>query len=161
MNTWRQPTLMRRLANAYAAAPTLDTDALVHWEALAADSKVWADRIRTKLEIHYTSVAEPYVSADLMLSDIRYRVLLVSTAHSNHPVWTVEQNINFRIVHDVMGHGLSGGDFTWAGEMLACYFHKRCVSTLAALALRTECLGQVAYQQLTGCFGIQKVAVLP
>lgn len=152
-------TLLGSLAAAYAAAPVLQPSAVPAWLALGRDSVLMADRIRQRFEIHYTS-DQPYENALSMLRDIANRVCVISTAYMTHPVWDTETNIAFRIVHDVMGHGPSGGDFTWGGELLACMFHQRVVTKAALSALRTECLGQVAYQQMTGRFGVQKVAIL-
>jgi hypothetical protein len=72
-------------------------------------------------------------------------VMKVSVLNADHPLWTLRQNTDFRIVHDGIGHYLSGGAFSWQGELDACGIHFRMVKhPLARRALFTECIGQVA-----------------
>ncbi len=147
------------IAAAYAAAPLLDERAVPSWRALAHDSVRLASRLLKQYTIHVTE-DQPYELANAMLADIARGKLVVSVANSDHPLWTRQENLAFRIVHDIMGHGHSLGDFSWEGEVKACASHRSCVTLASLPALFTECLGQVAYQTANGAFGPQKVAIL-
>jgi hypothetical protein len=150
---------MLALAAAYEKAPALDPRAIRSWRALAEHSVRTARHLRTSYRITLTG-SEPYPNATEMLADIGKGSLRVSALNCGHPVWTPSENIAFRIVHDILGHGISGGDFSWLGESKACKAHEQIVPLLALPALFTECLAQVAYQQTFGHFGPQKVCLL-
>jgi hypothetical protein len=149
------------IAKAYAALPPFDDAAVPAWKALAAESKIQADAIRQQITVQVSDDPEPYADAAEMAEDIhKNKHFIVSRANSEHPIWSVEDNVNFRIVHDVLGHAQSGGDFSWRGENLACGVHFPLVSPLAREALFTECIGQVAYRSSTKGFGPQKVGFM-
>ena len=149
------------IAKAYSAMPPFDEKAVPAWKALAAESKIQADAIRQQLKVDVSDEPEPYRTAAEMCEDVhKNKHFTVSRANSEHPVWSQEDNINFRIVHDVLGHCQSGGDFSWRGENLACGVHFPLVSPLAREALFTECIGQVAYRSFYKGFGPQKVGFL-
>lgn len=149
------------IGKAYAKMPVFDEKAVPAWKALAAESKVQADAIRRQITVEESDEPEPYMSAQEMCEDVhKNRHFTVSRANSEHPIWSVEDNINFRIVHDVLGHCQSGGDFSWVGENKACGVHFPLVSPLAREALFTECIGQQAYYRVFHGFGPQKVGFL-
>lgn len=149
------------IAKAYSQMPAFDEKAIPAWQALAAESKVQADAIRAQIQVEVVDDPEPYHSAQEMCEDVhKNKHFSVSRANSDHPLWSVEDNINFRIVHDVLGHCQSGGDFSWRGENLACGVHFPLVSPLAREALFTECIGQVAYRSHYRGFGPQKIGLL-
>ena len=149
------------IGQAYAKMPVFDEKAVPAWKALAAESKIQADAIRKQITVEVVDDPEPYMSAQEMVEDIhKNRHFSVSRANSEHPIWSVEDNINFRIVHDVLGHAQSGGDFSWVGENKACGVHFPLVSPLAREALFTECIGQQAYYRAFHGFGPQKVGFL-
>lgn len=149
------------IAKAYAQLPAFDEKAAPAWKALAAESKIQADAIRQQITVDITDDPEPYMTAKEMVDDIhKNKHFTVSRANCDHPIWSVEDNVNFRIVHDVLGHAQSGGDFSWRGENLACGVHFPLVSPLAREALFTECIGQVAYRSAFKGFGPQKIGLL-
>jgi hypothetical protein len=149
------------IAQAYSKMPAFDEKAVPAWKALAAESKVQADAIRQQITVEVVDEGEPYATAQEMVEDIhKNKHFKVSRANSEHPVWSVEDNVNFRIVHDVIGHAQSGGDFSWRGENLACGVHFPLVSPLAREALFTECIGQTAYRSYYKGFGPQKIGFL-
>ena len=149
------------IAKAYSQMPPFDQKAAPAWQALAAESKAQADAIRQQIRVEVVDDPEPYASAAEMCEDIhKNKNFKVSRANSEHAIWTVEDNINFRIVHDVLGHCQSGGDFSWRGENLACGVHFPLVSPLAREALFTECIGQTAYRSYYKGFGPQKIGFL-
>jgi hypothetical protein len=153
-------TRMTEIADAYTAAPTFDATAVNGWRALAVDSTVRAAFIRTRLLVTETDAPEPYADAPAMFRDIARGRFIVSRANSEHPLWTVAENVAFRIVHDVLGHARSGGGFDWKGENRACALHFPLLSAQARPALFTECIAQTAYCNARGAFGPQKVARL-
>lgn len=153
---------LQSIAEAYAKAPIYDPKAAAAYKALADDSTRRADVLRKQLEIEEVNDPEPYPHAQAMADDIHKRQRFkVSTANSEHPLWTPEQNTAFRIVHDVLGHSVSGGDFGWEGENKACAAHFPLLSAEAQKALFTECIAQTAYGAHYRHFGPQKVALFP
>lgn len=149
------------IAKAYSAMPPFDEKAVPAWKALAAESKVQADMIRSQITVEVVDDPEPYRSAAEMCEDVhKNKHFAVSRANTSHPVWSEEDNVNFRIVHDVIGHCQSGGDFSWRGENLACGVHFPIISPLAREACFTECIGQTAYRSFYRGFGPQKVGFL-
>lgn len=150
------------VAAGYDALPTYDPKAESAWKALADESKGHADFIRKHLNVSETDNPEPYDNSEQMINDIRNnRNFVVSTANSEHPIWTPEENVNFRIVHDVFGHAATDGDFGWHGENDACSTHFGLSSPEARKALATECLGQTGYAINRGNFTDQKVGFIP
>jgi hypothetical protein len=153
---------LQPIAEAYAKAPVYDPKAAAAFKALADDSTRRAEVLRNQLHIEETNDPEPYVNAQDQADDIHKRQhYTVSTANCDHPIWTPEQNVNFRIVHDVLGHGVSGGDFGWEGENKACAAHFPLLSTEAQKALFSECIAQSAYAAHYRHFGPNKVALFP
>lgn len=149
------------IGQAYSKLPAFDPKAVPAWKALAAESKIQADAIRRQIKVEVVDDPEPYPNAQAMCEDVhKNKHFYVSRANSEHPLWSQEDNINFRIVHDVLGHCQSGGDFTWHGENLACGTHFPLVSPLAREALMTECLGQTGYANVYHGFGPQKVGFM-
>lgn len=153
---------LQPIAEAYAKAPVYDPKAAAAYKALADDSMRRAEVLRKQLHVEEVNDPEPYPHAQAMADDIHKRQRFkVSTANSEHPLWTPEQNTAFRIVHDVLGHGVSGGDFGWEGENKACAAHFPLLSAEAQKALFSECIAQTAYGAHYRHFGPQKVALFP
>jgi len=150
------------IAQAYADMPDFDEKAVPAWKALAAESKIQADAIKRQIHVEVVPDPEPYQDAKTMCEDVHQnRHFFVSNANSDHPVWTVDDNVNFRIVHDVLGHCQAGAaPFSWVGENLACGAHFPLVSPLAREALMVECIAQTAYFKHYKGFGNQKVGLL-
>lgn len=151
---------IKPIAHAYDQMPHFDPAAVPAWQELAKDSKMRADALRKQLNITETDNPEPYPDHLSMFDDINKGNFVVSRANSEHPVWTPQDNVNFRIVHDVLGHHPSGGDFGWEGENKACGRHFQLLNPLAQQALMTECLGQTGYAIDRGGFGAQKVGFM-
>lgn len=149
------------IAAAYAKMPAFDPKAAPAFQALAAESNVQATAIKGQITVEVTDEPDPYPNADAMREDIhKNHHFKVTRANADHPVWSKEDVINFRIVHDVLGYAQSGADFSWKGENLACGTHFPLVSPLAREALFTECIGQAAYKASSRGFGPQKVGLM-
>ena len=82
--------------------------------------------------------------------------LLISAAHSEHPVLTPEQNVRFRAVHD-HHHLLTAAGFGWAGEKAAYDLACATAPEMIHWVLRSEILLQAAYKLETGLFAKQKL----
>ncbi len=153
---------------------TISNELYAGWFALADDSADRAAGIRLLLNVQETADAEPYLDAVAMVADIASGRFLVSTAHCEHPIWTPAENVNFRIVHDVLGHyaasmsiigcGRIGASpefvagFDWAGENRACRRHFSLLPTRdARKALFTECIAQTGYAIANDGFGEQVI----
>lgn len=153
---------LEAIAKAYAEAPVYDQKAAANFKELADDSVRRMETLKQQLHIEVVDNPEPYANAQEMAKDIHEkRHFYVSRANSEHPVWTVDQNVAFRTVHDVLGHAVSGGDFGWQGENLACAAHFPLLTPTAQAALFTECIAQTAYAGYYRSFGPQKVALFP
>lgn len=122
------------------------------WFSLAHESEAGAFAFSMLYDVERTDVSEPYPSASVMVQSMRETgTLHVSEAHCEHPIWSVDQNVDFRTVHDGFGHAISGGAFSWRGELDACSVHFRMVrNPLARRALFTECIGQIAAYYVNG-----------
>jgi hypothetical protein len=152
---------LQPIAEAYKRAPVYDPKAAAAWKELADDSMARFRELQKQLHIEVTDDPEPYASAKEMTDDIHGKQhFWVSRANSEHPVWTPEQNVAFRAVHDVLGHAVSGGGFDWHGENAACRAHFPLLSPNAQRALFTECIAQTGYANHFRGFGPQKVAFL-
>jgi hypothetical protein len=152
---------LQEVAEAYAKAPVYDPKAAGAWRELAQDSMHRMRVLEQQIKIEVVDDPEPYANAQEMANDIHQnRHFFVSRANCDHPVWSVDENVAFRVVHDVLGHAVSGGDFGWHGENLACAAHFPLLSPTAQKALFTECIAQTAYAIYYRGFGPQKVAFL-
>jgi hypothetical protein len=158
---WNFADKLPQIAEAYSKAPVYDPKAAPAWKALADDSMRRAQALQQQLKVEVVDDPEPYTTSQEMAEDVhKNRHIYVSRANSSHPMWSVEQNVAFRLAHDVLGHCVAGGDFGWQGENLACAAHFPLLSPEAQKALFTECIGQTAYGAYYRAFGPQKVAYL-
>ena len=150
----------RLIASRYHLASITGFGADTPWALLRDDSVTRAAQIRQHFQVIESGEAEPYADAEEMFADINAGRITVSRANSEHSLWTVEENVAFRLVHDVLGHGLSGGGFDWEGKNRACEIHARLLAPLARRALFTECIAQTAYAIFCGEFAEQKTVLL-
>ncbi len=155
-----------RVGASYHFMPALDSSGPVlgAWERLIDESLDHARTIRDTLTIKYVEF-EPYDSARAMCADLENSVMQVSTLHLDPPLWTPEQNIEFRIAHDAIGHwgmGETCNPFSFKGEVAAFLRQvKQFRSEAAKRALYTEVIGQAAFRGSFGTFPAQKIGFLP
>jgi hypothetical protein len=152
---------MEEIGRAYAEAAddSSNPQAVAAWKALSDDSVARANNLDQKYNIK-TVQFEPYENAEQQDYDIRnYNNFLVSDQNSEHPLWTVEENVAFRKVHDLMGHYPTSGDFSWEGENLACGEHFNFLSGPARIALFVECIMQTAAVNVYRRFLPQKIFI--
>lgn len=150
------------IAEAYAQAPTYNPKAAIAFKHLGDTSIRRAEVIGAQIQVETTNDPEPYANVQEMIEDVhKKKHLYVSKARIEHPVWSIQQALAFRIVHDVMGHVASGGDFSWQGQNLACAAHFPLLAPPEQHALFSECVAQSAYANHYRSFGPQKVAIFP
>jgi hypothetical protein len=158
--------LMQGIAERYQALPVFSPDASLAWKELAEMSRGRSETLRRKYEVFEVDTEQPYDSAGEMFRHLAKYKFRVTRANSDHPVWSVEDNVAFRICHDIDGHYAAHragatGDFSFEGELNAARWHERTIpSGWVRLALLTEVVGQAAYALHYGHFGLQKVAFL-
>lgn len=149
------------IARAYAKLPAFENKAVPAWRALAEESRRQADAIRKQIQVETTDNPEPYMSHKEMAHDVHHKKHYhVTRANSDHPVWTPEDVMNFRLVHDVIGHAQGDAGYDWEGEHNAFAHHAPWVTPLAREALFTETLGRAAYDDAFHGHGPKRVALM-
>lgn len=153
---------MEEIAKAYAQAKSWDANAAAAFKALADDSVHRAAVLGQQLHVEVVDDPHPYETVGALIKDIYdNRHMFVSRANPEHPIWSIEQVIAFRTVHNAMGHAVSGGGWDWEGENLACASHFPLLNPIAQQALFTEALAKNAYNTFYPGHGGQKVALFP
>ena len=127
------------------------------WTSFADYNGAVASDVRRVLDVIPTDDPEPYADSAAQSADIMAGRFLVSRAHCVHPVWTVAENVDFRIAHDVLGHHVLGAEFDRDGEIDVYRYSLLLVPPEFHRALFVESIGQLAYACVTGDFGEQKV----
>jgi hypothetical protein len=177
---------IKLVADAYEEAESYDKSEIYRWKILSDHSQVMFKRLTSKVEVifyttetpdksyieingkqyklkHYEDegVAGPYNTYEEMVNDAKQnKVLKISIDYSTHPVFTVEENIVLRAVHDYIVHILSGVNFTGKGEIAAFNAHAKLAPKEAIPAIFTEVVGQACYFLTNGEFPQQKIALL-
>ena len=154
-----------RIADAYETLPKLDRDAIDEYESLSTEVKEQFDFMTKELGIKIEFVKDdPYKSSKEMFEDASKGVLKVLSTESTgaHPLFSNEQNDQFRAVHDYFGHAATGRGFGQDGEEAAWVHHSQMFTDKARGALTTETRGQNSFYNNRGKqFADQKVALLP
>lgn len=161
------------VADAYDAAPEYDKSVLPSYRALIehAVNKLYPQILGKGIDIQFVE-DDPYENRNQMAEDVyKNGVLKISKLFNNHPVFTKEENLKFRAVHDYYTHIVCNQDFGLRGELKAYNTHARLAPPLALPALFTEVVGQACYAIVNGkvddngdfipAFGDQKIAELP
>lgn len=158
-HTWEQQ--LPEIAKAYADAPSYDPKAAGAWKELAEDSVRRAEAINNQINVNFTHDPWPYEDVNEMAKDIRDKQrVTISKANLSHPLWSNDQALAYRTVHDVLGHAAVGGDWGWHGENGATAAHMPLLSPEAQKALFTESIGQAAHNSFYGTLGPQKIVFL-
>lgn len=149
------------LAQAYAELPIYDPKAAPAWHELGQDSSRRAEALQQQLEVEPTHDPVPYKSAQEMYDDIHQnRHVLVSTANTEHPIWSREQAMAFNLVHNVLGHTVAGSQYDWHGQNRAVAAHMPLLGPNAQKALFTEKIGRPAFHTYYGQPAPIKIAFL-
>lgn len=175
---------IRLVAEAYRDAPDYDESAAPMWEKLRDSNYVLFKRLLSKVEVVFVSedesrvgrvdingrsypiefqpAEEQYQSQEEMkASFLETGVLKISIDYSDHPVFSVVDNIVFRTVHDYIVHILGDTKFTGKGEIASYNLHAKLAPNDTLPAIFTEVVGQACYYLTYGEFPKQKIAVLP
>ena len=152
------------VADAYKAAPEFDPAAAPAFSKIEPFIEKMFQRILSKVDVQFVEEA-PYPDPDLMCNDVRNGILKIFSGGMPHPVFSHENNLKFRALHDYMAHcqpsGWKGTGFDQKGEIQAYNAHLHTVPPEAAPALFTEVVGQASYYLHKGKFPKQKIAFLP
>jgi hypothetical protein len=171
------------VADAYEKAPVFEPSAVKHWKALNESNYTLFKRLLSKIkvvfvtdnkseagkinisgkeyDILYLQGGQPYENQSEMKEDVtKNGTLQISVDYSDHPVFSVKDNIVFRTVHDYIVHILGNKQFGRRGELQAYNLHTKLVPREAVPALFTEVVGQVSVAVVTGDFPVQKIAAL-
>lgn len=149
------------IAQAYAEAPTYDPKAAGAWKELGEDSVRRAEAIANQIRVEFTHDPYPYKDVNEMADDIRNNKHVTVSKHGlSHPLWSSDQALAYRLVHDVLGHAAVGGDWGWHGENGATSAHMPLLSPNAQKALFTEAIGQAAHNSYYRQMAPQKIAFL-
>lgn len=143
----------------YQNADTIEKRHLYAWKILAEETTRLFEALPKDLRVRFLP-GQPYATAAAMHSVIRTRHLVISTDHNFHPVWSTEENLRFRAVHDWYGHILTGYDFTLEGERGAYEATAELHTPSAKHALFTEVYVQALYAIVFGHFPEQKVVLV-
>lgn len=113
-------------------------------------------------EIVYLEGGQPYNFQKEMKDDYtENNRIFISIDYSNHPIFTMIENIIFRTVHDFIVHIQGDYQFGLKGELQSYNLHAKLASKDAVPALFTEIVGQVCYNVMNeGSFPIQKCALI-
>jgi len=161
-----------QIADAYRKLPLFDHKAVPAWRALADESRAQADEIRRQIQVipitkhnadqYGVDAHSPYTSPEELRKDVRDRKrLLVSTENVDHPVWSPQDVVNFRVTHNVLGVGQSNTpDYSWRGSNMAFQSHAPFLSPEARKALFSEIIGQGAHHEHFRSFSPPRVAVM-
>ena len=143
----------------YQSAEIIEERHVYAWKALAEETTRLYEALPKDLRVRFKP-GQPYATAADMRRVISTRYLVISTDNNFHPVWTREENLRFRAVHDWYGHILTGYDFTLNGELGAYMATGELHTPSAKHALFTEVYVQALYFVVFGHFGEQKVTLI-
>ena len=171
------------VTNAYNEAPDYDASVVGHWSSLNSSNYTLFKRLLSKVDvvfvtndkskigkinilgkdfkIEYIKPGDEYkTQSEMKQSFTETGVLKISIDYSNHPVFSVADNIVFRTVHDYIVHILGGHDFGAKGEIASYNRHAKLAPKEAIPALFTEVIGQASTTLSSGSFPKQKIAIL-
>lgn len=158
------PYALDNIAQWYRSAPAFVEDTKVQWVMLAQESHKQVERLFKIYDVELLRVTgQPYADCYEMFDDIDAGKLMVSIDTSEHPVFTLEDNIAFRIWHD-LAHHEAYADFSYHGEVETYEQQLAHIERFSNFpykdvrhALFVEVLGQAASAIVAGTFAQQKV----
>lgn len=171
------------VSQAYLDAPDFDPDVTHHWEVLRESNYKLFKRLLSKVDVIFTSEnksevgsvnilgrkfsimylpsSEQYQTQQEMKSDYENTgKLKISIDYSDHPIFSVKDNIVFRTVHDFIVHILGNHGFGAKGEIASYNRHAKLAPPDALPALFTEVVGQACVAIATNNFPKQKITIL-
>jgi len=174
---------IKLVAEAYSLAPEYDSSVVKHWKVLNnSNYKMWQKLISKvkvifvtenksdvgsfnilgkRYPIEYLEGGQPYETQPEMMRDVKEKgILKINIDYSDHPVFSVIDNVVMRTVHDFIVHILGNKGFGGKGEIAAYNLHVKLAPKEAVPALFTEVVGQASFALVKGGFPVQKIAVL-
>jgi len=153
------------VAQAYADAPDYDEEVAKQFKALTPFVDKMFKQIQSRVNIEFVD-EDPYRNDDEMRQQVKSSgVLKIWKGGTDHPIFSAEENLKQRAVHDYMAHiqpmGGRGTGFDMKGEIQAYNAHLKTIPHSAAGALFTEVIGQASFFLNYGHFPKQKIALLP
>jgi hypothetical protein len=176
-------TYIKKVAQDYKEAPDFEESEKYRWNILNDSNHTFFKRLLSKVTVVFCTTDkskdnttvnimnrdfdvvykkdDPYASQQEMKEDyFRSKKLFISMDYSEHPVFSVEENIVFRTVHDYIVHILSDVDFSGKGEIAAFNAHSKLAPKESVPAIFTEVVGQASYFLTFGNFPKQKITIL-
>lgn len=148
------------VADKYDELPDYDPEAVASYKALIQHVEKMYQRMLSKVDVKFVE-GQPYNSQKEMAEDVKETgVLKISTDFNEHDVFSPEQNLKFRAVHDYIVHILANVDFSDKGEVAAFNAHAKLLPSKAIPAAFTEIVGQACYANARGSFPKQKIAIM-
>jgi len=152
------------VADRYDSLPAMQEDQKWRWDKLAKHIEKFYDQIQSRVKIEYVE-GQPYDDAEEMVKKVKDTgTMQISKDFNEHPVFTPEQNLKFRAVHDYIVHIMNadkGIDFSRKGEIKAYNLHRKLAPKDTWPALFSEVAAQACYANSRGEFPEQKISVLP
>lgn len=180
---YKYGVFQRLVAAAYQLSPTRDDEAIPAFLDLAKKINRQKDYLDSKYEMR-PSQNDPYKSMKAMTRDIERQknvgvkkpVISVYAEppaldgnQKGHPVFSNDDNVTQRGVHDIIAHYFGKHPFSARGEIAAYNRHLKTLcnteqvkggNCLAAQAMFTEVVGQTSYYYVYGTFAEQKAVIL-
>lgn len=180
-------TYIKLVSDAYLKAPEFEREAVKHWKALSEHAYIFFKKSLSKINLVFTTNFESdvnkyggkitingkdfplilidpkdeYQTAEQMSQSFKETgELRISIDYSEHPIFSVIDNIVFRTVHDYIVHILGGFSFGGKGEIQSYNLHQKLAPNEATPALFTEIIGQASVNIVTGQFPVQKITIL-
>jgi hypothetical protein len=171
------------VANAYEKAEDFDSKIVGAWDALNESNYTLFKRLLSKVNVIFTTNDNSKVgSINILGRDFKIEfitpeneyqtqsemkksfedtgILRISIDYSEHPIFSVKDNIVFRTVHDYMAHILGNHNFGAKGEIASYNRHAKMAPPSAIPALFTEVVGQACYTLKNNLFPKQKITFL-
>jgi hypothetical protein len=148
------------VSDAYVNAPDFDNSVVPSYRALMESTKKLYKRLQSKVKVEFVDY-DPYGSRNEMADDVKNTgILKISKLFNEHPLYSKEENLILRAVHDYYTHIIANQDFGLRGELKAYNTHAKLAPPAALPALFTEIVGQVSYAIVNGDFPKQKICKL-
>lgn len=146
-------------AEEYRNAPLVDPAALYSWSALARDVGRLYPYVLKQGVVMEVQPEWRYLSYDMICKDVQQGRIVRAMDFYPHPVWDLETQSLFRVVHDWF-HFECKLDITIEGELEIVQRHHRITFSEASYpAIVAEIYGQAAYSLVYGEFGPNKVFI--
>lgn len=149
----------RSLLESYRAFDANDMHNAPVWERLADHINAeytMLIKYRALPLIELVQNSEPYANLEEMQMDYRRKRLKVSELHCEHPVFSRQTNLRFRILHDIV-HCVINAGFDEQGEYTTFVHQSHGLPQELRSALYTEIVIQASYKIHIGEFPEQKL----